>query len=166
MTLQKFLTQAQLAGIALLLASSLTLASCAKTPEPPLPQPDAEVIEVPAESPPLGTSEGTSEGTSDAAPDATSDPSAEGSENAALPAAVEAAIFQDIASRQQVPVKALKVTAAQAKSWPDGCLGLGGPAEICTFAIVEGWEVTVSQGDNQWLYRSDSEGLSVRLANN
>jgi hypothetical protein len=162
MTLQKFLTQAQLAGLALLLASSLTLASCAKTPEPPLPQPDAEAIEVPAESPPLETSDAAP----DAAPDATSDPSAEGSENAALPAAVEAAIFQDIASRQQVPIESLKVTAAQAKSWPDGCLGLGRPAEICTFAIVEGWEVTVSQGDNQWLYRSDSEGLSVRLANN
>jgi hypothetical protein len=147
MTLQKILTQAQRAGLALLLASSLTLASCAKTPEPPLPQPNAEAIEVPAESPPP-----------EAAP--------EGSENAALPAAVEAAIFQDIASRQQVPIESLKVTAAQAKSWPDGCLGLGGPAEICTFAIVEGWEVTVAQGDGQgnkqWVYRSDSEGLTLK----
>lgn len=79
-----------------------------------------------------------------------------------LPPAVEASVLQDIASNNNVPPDALEVEAAVPQSWPDGCLGLGGPDEICTFALVEGWEVTVSGGDDVWVYRTDIDGFAIR----
>ena len=69
-----------------------------------------------------------------------------------LPEAVKASVFQDIATSQNIPVESLQVVGARRESWPDGCLGLGGPDEICTFAIVEGWEVTVSRDNDIWVY--------------
>ena len=54
-----------------------------------------------------------------------------------LPASVKARVLQDIASSNNVPIELLTVVGARAKSWPDGCLGLGGPNNICTFAIVD-----------------------------
>lgn len=154
MTPPKRLKKIQLTGLAVLLVSSLILASCAKPPEPLSSNADT-VIEVPAESPPIASSPTETPANTPAEPTEA---------NIELPPAVETAIFQDIASSQNVPIESLKVTDAQSQSWPDGCLGLGGPDEICTFALVDGWEVTVSQADNQWVYRSDREGLVVRLA--
>ncbi|MGB3293786.1 MAG: hypothetical protein WBB01_12430 [Phormidesmis sp.] len=37
---------------------------------------------------------------------------------------------------------------------------------MCTFAIVDGWEITVSQGDQLWVYRTDSDGSLVKRAEN
>lgn len=79
-----------------------------------------------------------------------------------LPTSVKTSVLQDIASNSNVPIEEMEVETAVPQSWPDGCLGLGGPDDICTFALVEGWEVTVSQGDNIWVYRTDSDGFVVK----
>ena len=48
------------------------------------------------------------------------------------------------------------------QEWPDGCLGLPGPDEICTEAIVPGWLVRLSVGGNQFVYRVDDVGAELR----
>ena len=156
MTQQKFLKKAQLTGIVLLLASSIILTGCATPSKAPSLQPNSaaqgqigqtskERISIPIQAPPTAN---TSTG------------------DAALPASVKARVLQDIASRNNVSVELLTVVGARAKSWPDACLGLGGPNDICTFAAVDGWEVTVSWGENQWVYRTNSDGTTVKLADN
>lgn len=158
------------AAIALLLVVfSLTLVSCnpaADTAEETLP-PQADAAAGTPAPPPSGTPRDATAPEETPATGATpgSNPTSENSvptESAAsLPAAVEAAVRQDIATQNNVPIDALIVDSARPQTWPDGCLGLGGPDDICTFALVDGWEVTVSQGDKQWIYRTDGQGLLV-----
>ena len=136
---QASLKQAQIAGLAFLLVSGVVLSSCAGTAKAPVAGPnptDPTDVPVPIEAPPVG--------------------------NTALPTSVETSVFQDIASTSNVPVESIQVISYRPEAWPDGCLGLGGPDEICTFAIVDGWEVTASNGEEQWVYRTDLEGSVVR----
>jgi cytoskeletal protein RodZ len=164
------LKKIQLTVLCFLVASSLTVAGCNPKNEPSSPQPEG-AIEVPSVPPPVASnSTEAPSNSSETSPDSSETPSETPSEtseaattpNAELPASVEAAVLQDIASSQNVPVESLKVIEAQSKSWPDGCLGLGGPDDICTFALVDGWQVTVSSGDQQWIYRSDGDGLTIK----
>ncbi len=160
MTQQKFLNKTQLTGAVLLLASSVILTGCATPSQAPSLQPNSaaqtgqagqteqlskERISIPIEVPPTANTSTV---------------------DVTLPASVKSRVLQDIASRDNVSTDLLTVVGARAKSWPDGCLGLGGPNDICTFAAVDGWEVTVSHGNNQWVYRANSDGTTVRLANN
>jgi hypothetical protein len=46
--------------------------------------------------------------------------------------------------------------------WPDGCLGLGGPAELCLAAITPGYAVTLEANGEQYAYRTNLEGTAVR----
>lgn len=50
------------------------------------------------------------------------------------------------------------------KDWPDGCLGIAGGDEMCTQAIVPGFEITLKAKDAEYLYRTDMEGKNVRKA--
>lgn len=150
---QNLLGQVQLASIVFLIASSVVLSGCAgpareSTGEPvgaPVDSPnptDPNEVPIPDDAPPIGS----------APTDAT------------LPDDVETSVLQDIATTGNVPAGDLQIMAAQPQAWPDGCLGLGGPDEICTFAVVDGWEVIVSDGESQWVYRTDSDGTIARLA--
>lgn len=46
--------------------------------------------------------------------------------------------------------------------WPDGCLGLAGPDEMCSQAIVPGYRIRLVSGAAQYIYRADERGLSLR----
>jgi hypothetical protein len=173
----KFPRKITLAAGIFLLVSSVALTSCAKSQKsveyPAIePVPDATVPSAssPTTSPtsPLASPSANSPaGTPTSAPDgsvpAEGSAAVEGTAgNAALPAAVESAVLEDIVSRDGVALDGLSVTGATPEDWPDGCLGLGGAEDICTFAIVPGWAVTVSQGDRNWYYRTDAEGLTIK----
>jgi hypothetical protein len=62
----------------------------------------------------------------------------------------------------QASSEGLHITAATAQDWSDGCLGLGGPAELCLAAITPGWHITVSAGSATWVYRTNSDGTALR----
>lgn len=150
----KSFSRVQLTGVGLLLIGSLVLSSCADPVEQPSEQNDtASGVEVPTQAPPEANTPPEPGAPTDMPTDA-----------AALPDTVETAVLQDIASSYSASVEALEVTSAEAKSWPDGCLGLGEPDDICTFAIVEGWEVVVTGGEERWVYRTDADGFTVREA--
>jgi len=53
------------------------------------------------------------------------------------------------------------VMTAYEKSWPDGCLGLGGD-KMCTQAIVPGYEVTVQAEGTERIYRTNADGSVVQ----
>lgn len=141
---QNLLKRIQRASLIFLLASSVALYSCASSSEAPIVEPDSPDltepadIPIPTDTPPVG--------------------------DTALPATVETSVLQDIATTSNVPIASLQVSSSRPEAWPDGCLGLGGPDEICTFAIVDGWEVIASDGAQQWVYRTNSDGSVVRLA--
>ena len=80
-----------------------------------------------------------------------------------LPPEVKSAVFNDVKKRTSKTVTALKITKARSQQWSDGCLGLAKPDEICTQAIVPGWQITVTDGLKNWIYRTDEMGDTVRL---
>ena len=47
--------------------------------------------------------------------------------------------------------------------WPDGCLGLPQPDEMCTEAIVSGYAVTLRADDREYRYRTSKDGLIVKM---
>ena len=80
-----------------------------------------------------------------------------------LSEAVRDTLLAAIATDQSVSVDQLQLLDATAQTWTDGCLGLAEPDEICTMALVEGWSVTVTHGEQTWTYRTDSSGEQIRL---
>jgi hypothetical protein len=80
-----------------------------------------------------------------------------------LPPKVAKAVLANLAKLQKIPPAKLKVVKYSQESWSDGCLGLPQPEEICSQAIVEGWRVVVSDGSQQWIYRTDDSGRNIRL---
>ena len=79
-----------------------------------------------------------------------------------LPNSVKNAVLRDIADRTRFDVSALRIIQAERQQWSDGCLGLGGPAELCMAAIVPGWRVTVEGGRQTFVYRTNESGSVVK----
>ena len=161
--LSELLQLVRVVSAVLVLASGLILAGC-NSREADLPKgPETDFkVEVPTDVPPTATAPGTPPANGTMPTDAPVDGA-----DVALPMTVEANVLQDAASRYAVPAEDLEILGAEARAWPDGCLGLGGPDDICTFAVVDGWQVTVGQsGDpsSQWVYRTDADGLVVKAA--
>jgi len=70
---------------------------------------------------------------------------------------------QDLASRTGKPAAQFKVASSTQQTWPDGCLGLAKPEEICSQALVSGWRVVLILGKQQWIYRTNTQASSFRL---
>lgn len=89
----------------------------------------------------------------------------QGEDTDRLPRTVANAIRQDLASKVGIAPAKLKIINYSRETWSDGCLGLGTAAELCLQAQVEGWRVTLSDGRFSWVYRTDLQGLVLRLEN-
>lgn len=54
------------------------------------------------------------------------------------------------------------VITTVSKEWPDGCLGLAGEDEMCTQALVPGYEVVVEVLGERHTYRTNVDGTVIR----
>lgn len=106
---------------------------------------------------------------SDAATDAVStpSPSPSGAEATAVPTLAQAQppaatpgpdvvarLKADLANKLGVAPVGIDVVRLEAFTWPDGCLGLGGPGVVCTQALVPGWlAVLRGPGGDEYRYR-------------
>jgi hypothetical protein len=79
-----------------------------------------------------------------------------------LPDAVEAAVRKDLARRTQISPEQFKLQSARRETWPDGCLGLGKPEELCTQSLVSGWRVEMTYHHQVWVYRTNQTGTNLR----
>jgi hypothetical protein len=75
----------------------------------------------------------------------------------------EAAIAQrarrHLARKLRQPVKSVTLISIKPMSWPDGCLGLGRPGQICSQAIVPGWQIELEDSEQgSWVYRTNKKG--------
>lgn len=77
----------------------------------------------------------------------------------------EAAARAELAKRLSVQENSITIVSSMAKEWSDGCLGLGGAAESCLFAITPGYEVKMIVDGVSYTYRTDESGTSVRAEN-
>ncbi|PSB03994.1 hypothetical protein [Merismopedia glauca] len=87
----------------------------------------------------------------------------EDSMNSELPDDLADAVLRETQRRSGLSRSRLKIVAASQKTWSDGCLGLGGIADICAAGRVKGWLVTVEGGNQRWVYHTDSSGSRIVL---
>lgn len=80
-----------------------------------------------------------------------------------LPQAIADNILQDLAQRTDQPRSRLKIESSEATQWPNSCLGLAKPEELCAQMITAGWRVEVNDGKKTWIYRTDQRGKTIRL---
>ncbi|MCG6135063.1 MAG: hypothetical protein MET45_10430 [Nostoc sp. LLA-1] len=81
-----------------------------------------------------------------------------------LPRPVANAVRRDLARRQRIPIRELKISDYSQQTWRNGCLELPQPNELCTQALVPGWRVVVTNGKQNWTYHTNNNGRSLRLA--
>jgi hypothetical protein len=83
--------------------------------------------------------------------------------NNSLPNQVANVVRQDLSRRTRIAPGQLKITQSSRETWPNGCLGLAEPDQVCTQALVEGWRVVVSHENKTWVYRTNATGSVVKL---
>ncbi|WP_414528518.1 hypothetical protein [Nodularia chucula] len=81
-----------------------------------------------------------------------------------LPSVVSKAVLTDLASKQGIDIKELKIIDYRQQTWSNGCLDLAQPNEMCTQALVPGWRVVIAHNQQNWIYHTNSNGRSLRLA--
>ena len=77
------------------------------------------------------------------------------------PAGVEAA-RAFLAQSLGVDPQAIEVLSFEAVEWPDSCLGRGTEYESCALVITPGVRVRLGHGGQEYVFRSDLNGRSVR----
>lgn len=79
--------------------------------------------------------------------------------------AIAASAAAVLADELGVSPDEIEVVSVEATEFTDGCLGLGGPDEICLQAITPGYIVTLSASGQEYVAHTDANGVQVRLAN-
>ncbi len=80
-----------------------------------------------------------------------------------LPRPILNAVRRDLSKLTGIPGGELRLVSASEETWSDSCLGLGRLDESCAQVLVEGWRVVMSNGSQNWTYRTDSDGNTIRL---
>ena len=83
-----------------------------------------------------------------------------------LPNSVTEAVLRAASEQLGVSRSQLKITQAQQQTWPDRCLGLPSPVELCASALTPGWRVTVEGKQQRLVYHTDTTGSLIRLNKN
>jgi hypothetical protein len=77
--------------------------------------------------------------------------------------AVQAAIAA-LAAQLNVDAQRITVVSVDEVEWPDGCLGLGKPDQMCTMAIVPGYRVILEVDGTQHEVRTSLDGRQAGVA--
>jgi hypothetical protein len=77
--------------------------------------------------------------------------------------AVQAALSA-LATQLNVEAQSVTVISVEAVEWPDGCLGLAMPDQMCTQAIVPGYRVILEADGTQYEVRTDLNGQRAIVA--
>jgi hypothetical protein len=80
-----------------------------------------------------------------------------------LPPNIKSAVLRDVSQRTSQNVAAFRITEAEEHTWSDSCLGLSEPDQFCAQVLTPGWQVLVTDGKEEWVYRTDASGNLVKL---
>ncbi|MBM0742037.1 hypothetical protein JOY44_10465 [Phormidium sp. CLA17] len=82
---------------------------------------------------------------------------------AKLPSTIANTLRKELSKQTGVSANKLQMVQSTPKTWSDGCLGLAKNDEICSQALVPGWQVVFSNGTQRWVYRTNATGRVYRL---
>lgn len=77
-------------------------------------------------------------------------------------AVIEQRVIRYGIRQQALPRHHVRVRAITAETWPDGCLGVSNPVELCMAVLTEGWRVVLTDGEQDWGYRTDAQARQIR----
>lgn len=77
--------------------------------------------------------------------------------------AVQAAVAA-LAKQLNIDAQSITVVSVEAVEWPDGCLGLAKPDQMCTQVIVPGFRVVLEANEVQYEVRTSLDGQQVAIA--
>jgi hypothetical protein len=79
-----------------------------------------------------------------------------------IPAAKAAQVA--LAGELNVSANQTEVVQVEDAVWPDGCLGLGKPDEMCMQVLISGFKVILRSGGKLYEYHTNQDGTNLRLA--
>ena len=79
-----------------------------------------------------------------------------------LPPDVALNVRNQVSTILGVPVESLKLESIEQMDWPNGCLGLPEPDEVCTEVITPGWLLVFSAEGQEYRFRVDQTGTVIR----
>jgi len=68
-----------------------------------------------------------------------------------------------LAAELNIGIEEVTILSQDQKTWSDSCLGLGGAAESCLQAEVDGWLVELSVNGESYKARTDWLGEQIRF---
>jgi hypothetical protein len=80
-----------------------------------------------------------------------------------LPPNIQSAVLSDASQRTKQPVATFRIIEAEEHTWSDSCLGLSEPDQFCAQMLTPGWQVIVTDGKKEWVYRTNTSGNLVKL---
>lgn len=78
-----------------------------------------------------------------------------------LPNQVEWEVYRSVF--REAGTSRLRITDFSPEQWPDTCLGLPNPVESCASTQTDGWRVTVTSGQRDWIVRTNADATEIRL---
>jgi putative hemolysin len=86
------------------------------------------------------------------------------------PPAIDPAVQKKVVGAAQtrlarkLNLKAVEISLVSIEpvSWPDSCLGLSGPDEMCAQVITDGYKVVLSVNGQNYTFHTDQTGQSIR----
>jgi hypothetical protein len=64
-------------------------------------------------------------------------------------------VRRDLSDRFNISRQSLRMIAFSRETWSNSCLGLEAPNERCAGVLVEGWRIEMTDGQQNWMYRTD-----------
>ncbi|MEM6253422.1 MAG: hypothetical protein AAF821_10915 [Cyanobacteria bacterium P01_D01_bin.156] len=82
----------------------------------------------------------------------------------ALPTNIQTQIRTDLANYLNIRTDQITIQTYSRRTWSDGCLGLGGPAELCLAALTKGWQAEAidTTTNTPYIYRTNLTGDQIR----
>lgn len=70
---------------------------------------------------------------------------------------------EELAAELGVDLETVQVLSFEQEEWPDSCLGMAGPDEMCLQVITPGWRILLSANGETYEVHTDRTGDSVRI---
>ncbi|HEY9621884.1 MAG TPA: hypothetical protein V6C78_16120 [Crinalium sp.] len=86
------------------------------------------------------------------------------SASAQPPATLITALSSWLSSETGIPADEMSVKTTEVVEWPDACLGVSRPDELCAQVITSGYRFIVATPRGDYIVHSDRSGRSFRIA--
>jgi hypothetical protein len=70
---------------------------------------------------------------------------------------------QMLAQKLNLPMSKITVVSVESTQWPDSCLGLPEPGEVCAMIVISGYKIMLTAGGQTYIARTTQDGSEVRF---